>query len=297
MFKHWVSAARLRTLPLALATFGTGSAFAYRSGNFEIGIFGLGILTTVLLQVLSNFANDYGDYQHGADNEERLGPDRMTQKGHLSPGAMKKAIILTALLSFISGIALLYVSFYPDRLIYFFIFLGIGLASIGAAYAYTAGALPYGYKGLGDLSVFVFFGLVGVLGSYFLYSQYISMAVIAAAIGIGALSTAVLNQNNMRDLESDKAAGKLTVAVRLGLRGAKFYQLILFSFGAAGIGAALWLSEVDGVQWIGLLPTITLFIFIPRIFKASGADLDPFLKVIALHTFGVSVLIWVGFLA
>jgi len=186
-----------------------------------------------LLQVLANFANDYGDTQNGADNESRIGPDRMIQSGVITTDGMKKAIIITIIATLISGIALLYVSFgsalWNKEVLLLF---GFGIVSIIAALKYTAGDNPYGYRALGDLSVFLFFGILGVLGNYFLYTQTLDPLVILPAVTIGTLSMAVLNLNNMRDRPADAAVGKNTIPVYIGQNNAKVYHgaLLIIAF-------------------------------------------------------------------
>ncbi len=221
----WLDAARPKTLPLALASIATGSSMAFLTGHFSLPVMLLALLTAVLLQILSNLANDYGDALKGTDNEERIGPARAIQSGAVSTSAMKHAIIINIVLTLISGLALVLYSLQSPTSIA--AFLGLGLLAIFSAIAYTVGNKPYGYVGLGDLSVFIFFGLLGVAGTYFLHTGTISSDVFLPAIGCGLLAVAVLNINNMRDIDNDKACGKKTVAVRLGSNKAKLYHVIL----------------------------------------------------------------------
>ncbi|SON50827.1 1,4-dihydroxy-2-naphthoate polyprenyltransferase [Vibrio tapetis] len=221
----WLDAARPKTLPLALASIATGSSMAFLTGHFSLPVMLLALLTAVLLQILSNLANDYGDALKGTDNEERIGPTRAIQSGAVSTSAMKHAIIINIALTLISGLALILYSLQSPTSIA--AFLGLGLLAIFSAIAYTVGNKPYGYVGLGDLSVFIFFGLLGVAGTYFLHTGTISSDVFLPAIGCGLLAVAVLNINNMRDIDNDKACGKKTVAVRLGSNKAKLYHVAL----------------------------------------------------------------------
>lgn len=241
--KSWIEAARPRTLPLALSSIFMGSILAAYNEVFDAQIFGLACLTTILLQVMSNFANDYGDTQNGADSADRVGPARAVQSGEITPEQMKKAIYITGALAFISGVLLLLKAFWPAHTAYLYSFLGFGILSILAAYFYTAGSKPYGYAGLGDLSVFLFFGLLGVMGTFFLYAKHISLAESLPAISCGLLAVGVLNLNNIRDINSDKAAGKHTIPVRLGKSKAIIYHLSLL------VGAAI--SLVAYFMWSG----------------------------------------------
>lgn len=229
----WLSAFRLRTLPLALASIFLGSWLAAAKGSFRWEILVLCALTTVLLQILSNLANDYGDSVHGADLvKERKGPVRAVQSGKISLAEMKRGIIICGALAFITGLTLLYTAFGGLQQA-FWVFLMLGLAAITAAVTYTAGAKPYGYAGLGDISVLFFFGWVGVLGTYYLHTLQFEGLVLLPATACGLLAVAVLNINNIRDIESDMKAGKRSVAVRLGVDRAVLYHWLLL-VGAAG---------------------------------------------------------------
>jgi 1,4-dihydroxy-2-naphthoate polyprenyltransferase len=217
-------AIRLRTLPLALSSILMGSILAAYGNNFRWPVFILAALTTIFLQVLSNLSNDYGDSIHGADSEERKGPVRAVQSGMISLSEMKTAMILLTGFSLLSGLTLLYFSFQDWQL--FALFLGFGIMAIWAAITYTSGDKPYGYVGLGDISVFLFFGLLGVVGTYFLHSLDITLTVFWPAISLGCFSTAVLNINNIRDIESDKKAGKKSIPVRIGRKKAIHYNWV-----------------------------------------------------------------------
>lgn len=230
--KMWWETARPKTLPLALASIFTGSALGYWANpqGFNGMVMALCLLTTILLQVLSNFANDYGDHQKGSDTEERIGPLRGIQKGAISANELKWGLILMVLASFLSGSFLIGIAY--ENLSDLFAFAGLGILAIIAAITYTVGAKPYGYMGLGDISVLVFFGLLGVGGTYYLQTHSIDSHIILPAIGSGLLATAVLNINNLRDIEQDAKAGKNTLAVRLGAHKGRVYHCFLLGIAA-----------------------------------------------------------------
>lgn len=278
--KAWISAARPRTLPLALSCILMGSFLAAKTGDFNWSIFGLAILTTILLQVLSNFANDYGDTQNGADSHERVGPQRAVQSGEISPTQMWRAILVTAVCAFLSGISLLWTSFGADYYRDLLAFLALGIASILAAYFYTAGSKPYGYAGLGDISVLLFFGLLGVLGVAYLFQKEFYFYQILPAISCGLLATGVLNLNNIRDIDSDKKAGKITIPVRLGKTNSQVYHIALLGLSMlAMVVFAIYFVEME--HWY--LIAFPLFIFnIIRLYKIPNPD--PLLKQLALST-------------
>lgn len=284
MIKNWIEAFRLRTLPLALSSILMGGGLALWQGSFAWSIFSLSILTTIFLQVLSNLANDYGDSIHGADSQDRKGPSRAVQTGVISLTNMKKAIYVLVVLSLISGISLLYLAF-PDSLVYIGVFLAIGLLAIYAAITYTAGKKPYGYAGLGDISVFLFFGIVGVFGSNFLYTKAIDLSLLLPAISCGLLATGVLNVNNIRDIESDQLAGKKSIPVRVGRPAAIVYHFMLLMI---AILAAVFFSIQNFVSWaqfVFLIAVPLLVInFIAVKNKTNAMDLDPYLKQLALTT-------------
>ncbi|SHL22430.1 1,4-dihydroxy-2-naphthoate octaprenyltransferase [Myroides odoratimimus] len=292
--KAWVGAARLRTLPLSVSGIIVGSACAYpyfSTNTSFLSIFSFAILTTLLLQILSNFANDYGDGVKGTDNETRIGPQRALQSGLITPKEMKKGVIITSLLSLISALVLIYISFGKDNFFTSIFFFVLGVACVAAAIKYTVGSGAYGYKGLGDLFVFIFFGLVSVLGSFYLYGQVFDYWVILPAIAVGNLSIAVLNINNMRDLESDKLVGKNTLAVKLGRQGAKQYHyfIVLFAliaFIVYGIHANFLIVKYFFV--IAYIPLLKHLVFVKK--NREPRELDSQMKIVALSTFLLSVL-------
>ena len=278
--KVWLGAMRLRTLPLAASVVITGSASSLDSLNFSWVVFALTMSTIFLLQVLSNFANDYGDFNNGADNQDRVGPSRAVQSGEITPAQMKNAMVITASLSLLSGVILLYSSLaQTGYLTESILFLTLGLSSIAAAVKYTAGKNPYGYKGFGDLFVFVFFGLVGVMGTAFLQTKEISSISFLNALVIGGLSMAVLNLNNLRDHVNDKAAGKMTLVVKMGFEKGKLYLVILV--GLSLFSALLVSFLLD--SYLGLLAFILPIIRLIKIMQiAEPRNLDPELKKFAL---------------
>lgn len=293
---HWLRAARLRTLPLALSCVVISAFLALYYGSFNITILTFSALTTILLQILANFSNDYGDAFHGADNATRIGPDRMVQAGNISPDQMRKAIVLTLLLTVISGIALLCSSF-GSRLFTTgpMVLLLLGLISIMAAIKYTAGRNPYGYKGFGDVSVLLFFGLLGVLGNLYLYTHQLEVIDVLPAVSVGALSIAVLNLNNMRDRNEDEKVGKITIPVRLGFTGAKIYHIILLLVAAVCAFVFSLNTDRSFYQFIYVIPFIALLIHALKVVKTTNAiDFDSELKKVALSTFLFAILFGLG---
>lgn len=282
----WLKAARLRTLPLALASMGMGAFVAAREPGFNLkAVFGAA-LTTVLLQVLSNFANDLGDASKGADGRQRVGPARMVQSGAISPGQMKTAVALMAVAALMSGFWLLFGLSHLDDASAFGMLL-LGIASIAAAIKYTVGSRPYGYRSLGDLFVFVFFGIIGVAGTYFLVLDgQFDPAIMLLAAAVGLHSTAVLNINNMRDMATDRFSGKRTLVVLMGYNNALLYHIFLVV--SPFILMAIYnLVRLQGVfVWVYLL-MIPLFLKDLRgILNSPGySDLDPYLRRQAIKTF------------
>lgn len=258
-----------------------GGFLALRAEAFRWDIFLLCVLTTVFLQILSNLANDYGDSIHGADNVLRQGPARAVQSGAIKPAQMRQAIVVFGSLSLITGLILLFVSFGPEwRAIIFFLVLG--LLSIGAAVSYTVGRKPYGYLGLGDLSVLIFFGVVGVMGSCYLFTKSITWMELLPAMSIGLLSVAVLNVNNIRDIESDRIAGKYSIPVRLGRKKAIVYHWSL-------LAGAVFFSVVYNLMTYQSPWQFLFLLVIPLLVRNGMAVstrpshvLDPYLKQMAV---------------
>ncbi|MBL7941470.1 MAG: 1,4-dihydroxy-2-naphthoate octaprenyltransferase [Flavobacteriales bacterium] len=295
MLKAWISAMRLRTLPLAASCIFTGSALAWREHDAPWIIFALALTTAWALQILSNLANDYGDYFSGADNDGRIGPARAVQSGVISPAAMKRGIILTAAIAFVAGILLLWVAcFQSGRGMTGLVFLVIGLISIAAAIRYTAGKNPYGYRGLGDVAVFLFFGIAGVLGTSLMFTPSFMTAWLLPATGIGCFSVAVLHLNNMRDRENDARSGKITIAVRLGKPGAIRYHFILLGAGWLSLMVFALLKEnyYLMLSWLPMMLVMALHLrFV--LHNHVDAKLDGELKKIALSTFLAAVVLFV----
>ena len=227
LLKAWVSAARIRTLPLSVSGILIGSSYAYFLGKFSFSVFVIAILTTISYQLLSNFANDYGDGVKGTD-DNRIGPKRTVQSGLISPVLMKKGMVILSLISSFLTLALIILAFGLNSF-YILIFAALGGLAIFSAIKYTVGKFAYGYFGLGDLFVFVFFGLISVLGSNFLFDSILEFKLMNPAIVLGLLSVGVLNLNNMRDIKNDADCGKKTLAVLLGAHKAKIYHFTLVS--------------------------------------------------------------------
>lgn len=282
--KNWIKAARPRTLPLSLACIGMGTFLAAAQGSFHWGIFSCCILTTIFLQVLSNFSNDYGDTVHGADSKDREGPDRAVQTGAISLNAMRSAMKLFALLSVVSGICLLWLAFGWDPRI-FGAFFGLGILAVLAAITYTSGSKPYGYAGLGDLSVLIFFGVVGVAGTYFLFTKSYDPQILLPALSCGLFSVAVLNVNNIRDIESDREAGKMSIPVRIGRSNAVIYHWTLL---IVGLVAAISYVALNFEGYLQVIFLVTIPLFFRNAYavstKVNPKELDPYLKQMALTT-------------
>ncbi len=291
----WISAFRPRTLPLALASILTGGFLAKANGQFNGAVVALAALTTILLQILSNLANDYGDSQNGADSVHRQGPQRAVQSGAITPAEMKRAMWAFGLAALASGIALLLVALGFAGVWVLLAFFVLGLSAIWAAVNYTAGSNPYGYAGLGDISVFLFFGIVGVCGTYFLQTQTLPLAVLLPAAALGCFATAVLNVNNIRDIVSDKLAGKITVPVRLGPQHARRYHWLLLVLGVGAATVYVALTYHSPWQWLFLL-SLPLFLFNGRQVWArqESMKIDPLLKQMAMSTLAFTLLFGIG---
>lgn len=228
--KKWIKAARLRTLPLSLSGIILGLATAYSKIGLSINYIEIVVLclfTTLVFQVLSNYANDYGDAEKGTDNLERIGPMRSIQSGEITAKQMKNAIIACSIIGLASSILLIYFSFGRDSIGISLVYLVLAIAAIAAAIKYTMGSNAYGYRGFGDVFVYIFFGLVSTVGSYYLVAHQIDETVLFAANAVGLLSVAVLNMNNMRDYENDKKMNKKTLVVKMGVEQAKIYHCSL----------------------------------------------------------------------
>lgn len=292
--KAWISAMRLRTLPLSISGILVGSMTAKIDGHWNLWVFISALTTTLLFQILSNLANDFGDSKKGTDNENRLGPTRAVQSGLISLNEMKFAVILTAILSLISAATLIYLSSknWNFTTVLFYTFLA--MACVLAAITYTVGKRAYGYHGLGDVFVFLFFGVVSVLGVYPLYANQLNLQTIFAACSIGFFSTAVLNLNNMRDQINDAIMNKRTLVVKLGNEKAKMYHAFLILG-----GLVCWLIFITSLNkpflYISFLPTILFVKHLVQVFKTTESkQLDAQLKPVALSTFFMSLLFSIG---
>ncbi len=283
----WVSAFRPRTLPLAVASISLGSFLAASGGQFHWHVTVLCLITALFLQVLSNLANDYGDTVHGADSAARVGPTRASQLGQISRQAMRGALLLFVGLCLGAGYLLI-----AGEGVFFYI---LGIAAIVAAVAYTAGPKPYGYVGMGDLFVFLFFGLAGVAGTYFLHTHQMNYEVLLPAITCGLFCVAVLNINNMRDAASDVQAGKITIPVRIGLSKARIYHWVLLMTGFLSASVYIFINFTSPWQLLFL-------IILPLIIKngisisaqTEAAQLDPHLRQMAVATLLFSLAFGVG---
>lgn len=294
--KYWIEAFRLRTLALALSTILMGSFLAIASGTYSYNVIVLALITTLLLQILSNLANDYGDGLKGTDNNQRIGPIRGMQSGQIMPGQMKIAIIIFVLLSLISGV-LLIIEAFGNNWYLGLIFLFLGISAIAAAIKYTIGKKAYGYSGFGDIFVFIFFGLIAVMGSYFLNTLSLNYSIILPAISMGLFSTAVLNLNNMRDIKNDIVSGKITLAAKMGLEKAKKYQLILVSAGMLAAVVYTLLNYTSAWNLIYLICFPLFLLQLRNIFRLNNQKLlDPYLKKLALTTLLFSLLFGIGLL-
>ncbi|SHG34374.1 1,4-dihydroxy-2-naphthoate prenyltransferase [Chryseobacterium oranimense] len=301
----WIKAARLRTLPLSLSGIIMGAFIAKwrlygEGGIWDWKIFALALLVTLLYQVLSNYANDYGDGVKGTDAKRiNEAESRAVASGKITAKQMKNAVIIFSVLSFIATLALLYVAFIPDYMNVFYIFIGLGVACILAAIGYTVGKKPYGYMGLGDLFVFIFFGLVSVCGSYFLFTKTFSWDMLLPGTAVGMMSMAVLNLNNMRDIESDRLSGKNSFALRIGFKNAMIYEMILLQLPLILILIFLGLNGFIQSQNYYVFIVMILLIPFSKLRRnimsvKEPKDLDPFLKQVGILTFTMAVLTAIG---
>lgn len=301
----WIKAARLRTLPLSLSGIIMGSFIAKwrlygEGGIWDWKILALALLVTLLYQILSNYANDYGDGVKGTDakriNEAEA---RAVASGKITAKQMKNAVIIFAALSFIATIALLYVAFIPNYMNEFYIFIGLGVASILAAIGYTVGKKPYGYMGLGDIFVFIFFGLVSVCGSYFLFTKTFSWDILLPGTAVGMMSMAVLNLNNMRDIESDRLSGKNSFALRIGFKNAMIYEMVLLQLPLLLIlvflGMNGFMQQQNYYVFIVMILLFPLSKLRRKILSVKEPkELDQYLKQVGIMTFVMAILTAAG---
>ena len=291
----WISTMRLRTLPLSISGIVLASCFAAYNGYFDGLVCALAVLTTLSFQILSNLANDYGDGIKGTDNNERIGPERAIQTGKISPEEMFNAIKINVLISIVLSCLLIFTAFGVKYFFLTLLFFLLGIASVVAAIRYTVGDSAYGYKGLGDFYVFVFFGLVSVVGCYVLYAKTIDHVVFLPALTIGLLSTAVLNLNNMRDIVSDEKSNKKTLVVKLGIEKAKKYHITLIVLAiviSALFGILYYTSIYNLIFVIAYIPLVS---HIKKVIHNSEPKLlDPELKKVALTTVLLAILMGIG---
>lgn len=291
----WFKAFRLRTLPLSFSSVILGSLLALWQNSFQLEILIGALITTLFLQILSNLANDYGDFQNGVDNEGRIGPARTLQSGDIKANQMKIAIVIIAILAFLSGLWLLWQAAQNIGLVKVLTFIGIGVLAIAAAIKYTIGKKPYGYSGFGDVAVFLFFGLTGVGGTYYLHANNITWSEILPAVSIGLLATGVLNVNNMRDVENDKKTGKRSLVVMMGIKRAKIYHTILI---LGAIATAIVFTVIHFQSYYQLLFLITLPMLIQHIAvvrkNEHPSELDGELKKLALGTLVFALTLGIG---
>jgi len=282
----WLLAVRPKTLPAAISPVLVGTAMAWSDGLFALFPAIAAAAGALLLQILSNFANDYFDFAKGADTSERLGPTRVMAAGLLSPQAMRKAMVAVVVLAVLDGLYLVRVGGWP--------ILAVGLASLVAAVLYTGGPFPFGYHGLGDLFVFVFFGLVAVAGTYFVQTGALPGVVLVVAVPVGALITAILVVNNLRDIATDARAGKRTLAVLIGARNSRL-QFVLLLVLAYAAPFSLWLGFERGPSVLLPLLSLPLAFYRARIlYKATGSALNPQLAATAQLSLIYSLLMALG---
>jgi 1,4-dihydroxy-2-naphthoate octaprenyltransferase len=293
--KSWIKAARLRTLPLAISGILMGAALSFFQGGFNSTVTFLAIVTALFIQIFSNFANDYGDFQKGTDNDKRVGPRRTVQGGEITPIQMRIGMIVLIILSLTSGIWLVAEGTKGLDLTTFLLFLAFGIVALIAAYRYTAGSNPYGYAGFGDIAVFLFFGILPVAGTYFLNTHQITPEVFLPALSIGFFSTGVLNLNNMRDIENDRNSGKNTMVVRMGSSRSKIYHSWLILTGLMTSVVFVAMNGKSTVQWLFLLSFPLFLNDLMQISKiTTPKKFDPFLKKLSLATLLFTVLFGLG---
>jgi 1,4-dihydroxy-2-naphthoate octaprenyltransferase len=260
--KTWVIASRPKTLPAALVPVVIGGIMAYGDGVFHgLSVF-IALLCALLIQVATNFVNDYADFKKGTDDSERIGPLRVTQAGLVTPAQMKRAIYFTFIITILLSLYLVYRGGWP--------IVVIGVLSILSGIMYTAGPYSLGYLGLGDLFVLIFFGPVAVAGTYYVQALSVNWIVILAGFGPGFISVAILTVNNLRDIHGDRKSGKKTLAVRFGASFAmkEYYYCLLM---AAIIPVIVFLVS-GSYKYLSL--TLALLFFIPGVLKVIHSQMD-----------------------
>ena len=293
--KVWLKAVRLRTLPLSVSGILIGNSLCFEHPEFSGTLFVLMLFTAISFQIISNFANDYGDGVKGTDNENRVGPKRVLQQGLLSRAILKKGIVIISLISLLLAFVLIFLAFGSNSWYYILIFIGLSFASVWAAIFYTVGNKAYGYYGFGDLFVFLFFGGVSVLGAYFVQLKTFSYPAILLSLMVGFLSVGVLNLNNMRDIDNDAFVGKRTLVVIMGAAIAKKYHLFLLIV-SVSILVYVFSSVSIRFFWIPYLAIIPLMVHFISVLKNSEPKFfDPELKKLSLSIFFLSILIFFSF--
>jgi 1,4-dihydroxy-2-naphthoate polyprenyltransferase len=291
----WIKAFRLRTLPLALSATTLGSLVAHAENRFRWSVFIFGTLTTLFLQILSNLANDYGDARKGTDSEHRIGPLRVTQSGLVSKKQIEWMIGIFVLLSLISGSLLIWFGLRGDDMLLYGLFFLLGISAIYAAVKYTIGKRPYGYKGFGDIMVFIYFGILGVAGTYFLHTHTLHPSILLPASSVGLFSMGVLNLNNLRDHENDAMNGKNTLVVRMGVQWAKAYHVILLLTALVLALVYTVLNFESYYQLIFLLPVPLLISDINKVITNTvPVELNRELKRLAMATLLFSISFGIG---
>ena len=288
--KSWIGTARLETIPLSISGIIIGSFYSFVSQKFDIIIFILALLTAISYQILSNFANDYGDGVLGTD-DNRIGPKRSIASGEISTSELKKAILINIFISVSLSYFLIKYSFGTNYYL-LLIFLILSIFSVAAAIKYTMGESPYGYKGLGDIFVFIFFGLISVMGSSFLYTLKLDFILLPIAISLGLLCVGVLNLNNIRDIENDSKMNKKTIPTRIGFKNSKIYHYTLMSIPI--LMTFLWSANFEiSIRYFFIIAAIFPIVF--HIYKVrlaiSPEKFKPLLKQLAISTFIYSILI------
>lgn len=294
-FKIWLSAARPRTLPLSVSGIIMGNALAVQSIDFSYSIFILSLFTAIGFQIISNFANDYGDGIKGTDNNLRLGPERTFQRGLLKASELKKGIIICSIISIFLSIILIYIALGSNSFLVSLLFILLAFSSVISAIKYTLGNSAYGYSGFGDLFVFIFFGIVSVLGAYYLQSKTLDLRAICFAISIGLLCVGVLNLNNMRDIANDRNSKKNTLVVILGIQKSKLYHYSLIIISAITLLIGVGVNQLLNHQFYLLIyfPLLIHFFKVSKIKESK--DYDSLLKELSLTTFFISLFLFFNF--
>jgi 1,4-dihydroxy-2-naphthoate octaprenyltransferase len=268
--KAWVLAARPATLPAAVVPVLVGTAIAVASGVFQLGPFLAALFASILIQIGTNFANDYFDFRKGADTAERIGPTRVTQSGLIAPATVRNGMIITFALAALLGVYLVLVGGWPILL--------IGVLSIAAGVLYTGGPWPLGYNGLGDVFVFIFFGLIAVAGTTYLHTSSLSSAALFNALPVAMLVTAIIVVNNLRDADTDRVAGKRTLAVLLGKSFARYEYLVLVIGAYLLLPLGWWLGLASPWALLSLLTLPLAVRLVASMLNDSGPVLNQTLK-------------------